>query len=59
MKSIPSADLKTVASSNAILQRANAFQVDAPPDISLFDSKVPKESIPVVRPVFIVGERYF
>ncbi|XP_035213543.1 uncharacterized protein LOC118187435 [Stegodyphus dumicola] len=67
MKEIPPADLKTVASSSAILQRSNAFHFDLPSEPSLsegkdtgssFDDNSPEEGSYLVdntRPVFTVG----
>ncbi|GIX96748.1 stromal interaction molecule homolog [Caerostris darwini] len=59
VRSIPSADLKTVASSNAILQRSNAFHYDPPDDFEKRDSiQFTKENVlnECTRPVFTVGE---
>ncbi|GFS58748.1 stromal interaction molecule homolog [Trichonephila inaurata madagascariensis] len=60
IRNIPSADLKTVASSNAILQRSNAFPYGSFDD--LFErrdsTQCTRESIQAgsSRPVFTVGE---
>ncbi|GFT56387.1 stromal interaction molecule homolog [Nephila pilipes] len=60
IRNIPSADLKTVASSNAILQRSNAFHYDL--SDNLFEKRdsiqCTRESIQMgnSRPVFTVGE---
>ncbi|XP_055930237.1 stromal interaction molecule homolog isoform X1 [Argiope bruennichi] len=58
LRSIPSADLKTVASSNAILQRSNAFHYD-PADIfekERIQCSRENNLIGSGRPIFTVGE---
>ncbi|GBL83058.1 hypothetical protein AVEN_165290-2 [Araneus ventricosus] len=60
LRNIPSADLKTVASSNAILQRSNAFHYD--PADNIFEKRESMQCsrecnlMGSSRPLFTVGE---
>ncbi|XP_054709548.1 stromal interaction molecule homolog [Uloborus diversus] len=64
MRRSPSSDLKSVASSSAILQRSNAFHIDLLSDSSFLEGKDVNSAEEIspdenVRPMFTVGSKEF